>query len=150
RGALWCDDRCRGNSGRRRGRHPRRARPWDCPGRARASHRRCPRALGSTMIGIGVIGYGYWGPNLVRNFTDILDARVVHVCDLREERLALVRQRYPWVATTTRYTDVIADSRVDAIVIATPVSSHFQLAMAALRSGRHVLIEKPLAATAKE
>jgi predicted dehydrogenase len=102
------------------------------------------------MIGIGVIGYGYWGPNLVRNFAEIPGTRVVHVCDLREERLAMIRQRYPAVKTTTRYTDVLDDPQVSAVAIATPVATHFRLSMESLRSGRHVLIEKPLAATVDE
>jgi predicted dehydrogenase len=99
------------------------------------------------LIGIGVVGYGYWGPNLARNFTELPDACVVHICDAREERLALARRRHPGVTTTAQYGELIDDPRVDAVAIATPVSSHFDLAMAALRSGRHVLIEKPLATT---
>lgn len=102
------------------------------------------------MIGIGVIGYGYWGPNLVRNFAEVPDARLVKVSDFRPERLALVRQRYPSVETTRDAADLIADPHVDAVVIATPVSSHFELASRALRAGKHVLIEKPLAATSEE
>ncbi len=97
------------------------------------------------MIGIGVIGYGYWGPNLVRNFAELPDTRVVAVSDLRHERLALVRQRYPSVETTRDYEDLIANPRVDAVVIATPVATHYEFGMRALKSGRHVLIEKPLA-----
>jgi predicted dehydrogenase len=96
------------------------------------------------MIGIGVIGYGYWGPNLVRNFTATPGAHVVTVCDVREERLALARQQYG-VGTTTDHREVIADSRVDCVVIATPVSTHFDLAMQAMQAAKHVLIEKPMA-----
>lgn len=96
------------------------------------------------MIGIGVIGYGYWGPNLVRNFSEIPDTRVVAVSDLREERLDQLHHRYPHIATTQDYRDLIHNPRIDAIAIATPVGTHFDLAIAALRADKHVFIEKPL------
>lgn len=102
------------------------------------------------MIGVGVIGYGYWGPNMVRNFADVPDARLVAVSDRRSERLDLVRRRHPSVTTYTDHTELLADPAVDAVVIATPVSSHFPIAAAALQSGRHVLVEKPLAANSDE
>jgi|KBSSwiStaDraftv2_1062776.scaffolds.fasta_scaffold194785_3 predicted dehydrogenase len=102
------------------------------------------------MIGIGVLGYGYWGPNLVRNLDEVADARVVSVCDLRPERLALVRQRYPTVETTTTYADLLSNPRLDAVAIATPVSTHFDFALEALRNGKHVLVEKPMTATSDE
>lgn len=102
------------------------------------------------MIGIGVLGYGYWGPNLVRNFSDVPEARVVKVCDLRSDRLALVRRRHPAVETTTVHHEVIADPRVDAVVIATPVSTHFDFAFHALQAAKHVLVEKPLTSTSEE
>jgi len=73
------------------------------------------------MIGIGVIGYGYWGPNLVRNFADTPGARVVAVSDLREDRLAQLQARYPAIGTTRDYRDIIANPLIDAVVIATPV-----------------------------
>jgi predicted dehydrogenase len=96
------------------------------------------------VIGIGIIGYGYWGPNLVRNFYETPGCKVVCVSDLRAEQLARVRSRYPTVDTTADYRDLLADPRIDAVVIATPVSTHFELAMQALRAGRHVLVEKPM------
>lgn len=102
------------------------------------------------MIGVGVIGYGYWGPNLVRNFAEVDGAHVVAVCDRRPERLALAKSRYPYIETTDVAMEVVADPRIDAIVIATPVSTHFELARQALRAGKHVLVEKPLAATSDE
>jgi predicted dehydrogenase len=102
------------------------------------------------MIGVGVLGYGYWGPNLVRNFSEIPDARVVKVCDARSERLALVTQRYPTIETTKDYQDLIADPRIDAILIATPVSTHFRFALEALQAGKHVLVEKPITASSDE
>jgi predicted dehydrogenase len=105
---------------------------------------------GASVIGVGVVGYGYWGPNLVRNFNEVPDARVVKVCDLRPDRLALVGQRYPTVTTTTDYRDVLDDPAVDAVVVATPVSSHAAFALQALRAGKHVLVEKPMTATSEE
>ncbi len=102
------------------------------------------------MLGIGVVGYGYWGPNLVRNLWDHPNVAVAAVCDTRTERLDRVRRRYPGVGTTTRYEDLLADARIDAVVICTPVHTHFDLAWQALRSGRHVLVEKPLASSTEQ
>ncbi len=102
------------------------------------------------MVGIGVVGYGYWGPNLVRNFADTAGARVIAVSDLREERLAQLQARYPAVRTTTDYRDIMSDPAVDAIVIATPVSTHFDLALKALQAGKHVFVEKPLVAEVEQ
>jgi predicted dehydrogenase len=102
------------------------------------------------MIGIGVVGYGYWGPNLVRNFSEVSDARLVKVCDLRADRLAQVRQRYPTVTTTTEYRELLEDPAVDAVAIATPVSTHFDFAIQALQAGKHVFVEKPMTATSEE
>jgi predicted dehydrogenase len=102
------------------------------------------------MIGVGVIGYGYWGPNLVRNFAETACARVAAVSDLAPARLDAVRARYPAVSTTTDHRALIEDPAVDAVVIATPVFTHFELAMSALRAGKHVLVEKPLASSSEQ
>jgi predicted dehydrogenase len=102
------------------------------------------------MIKIGVIGYGYWGPNLVRNFMEAPGSIVTTVCDLRSQRLTSLQVRYPTIKTTTDPGDLFADPTLDAIVIATPVSSHFELGMKALAADKHVLIEKPLAATSDQ
>jgi predicted dehydrogenase len=102
------------------------------------------------MIRVGVIGYGYWGPNLVRNFMEAPGSTVVAVCDLRTERLARLRLRYPTIHTVSDPSVLFNDPSLDAIVIATPVSSHFELAMAALRADKHVLVEKPLAANSEQ
>ena len=99
---------------------------------------------------MAVVGLGYWGPNLVRNLHEIDDAEVVTVCDLREDALAAISRRYPAVTVTTSYRDVLADPDVDAVAIATPVSSHHQLASAALEAGKHAFVEKPLAASSQE
>ena len=102
------------------------------------------------MINIGIIGYGYWGPNLVRNFAEAPGARVGYVTDLRSDRLSQVARRYPSVKVSTDARDLIADTDVDAVAIATPVSTHFELGMAALRAGKHVLIEKPMASSSDQ
>ena len=102
------------------------------------------------MIRIGVIGYGYWGPNLVRNFIECPDAVVRMVCDTREERLAQAMRRYPGVTATTVPSELYSHPTVDAVVVATPVETHFDLALAALRAGKHVLVEKPIAASSEQ
>lgn len=102
------------------------------------------------MIRVGVIGYGYWGPNLVRNFMRAQGSAVVSVCDLREERLSSLRKIYPTLKTFNNAEELIQDREVEAVVIATPVSSHFELAMAVLRAGKHVLVEKPLASNSDQ
>src|SRR5262245_22312356 len=102
------------------------------------------------MIRIGVIGYGYWGPNLVRNFTLAPGSQVVAVSDLRSDRLAQVRLWYPGITTTTDYRELLNDTRIDAIVIATPVSTHFDLAMQALHAGKHVFVEKPITTSVEQ
>jgi predicted dehydrogenase len=102
------------------------------------------------VIRIGVVGYGYWGPNVVRNFAETPGCQLVAVSDMRPERLAQVRSRYPAVRTFADPNEMVADRRIDAVVIVTPVSTHYELAMQALRAGKHVLCEKPLAATAEQ
>ena len=102
------------------------------------------------MIGVGVIGYGYWGPNLVRNFSETNGTAVIGVCDLSPRRLALVAKRYPAVEATSDYQALLANPKIDAIAISTPVSSHFDLAMRALKAGKHILVEKPLASTSAQ
>lgn len=102
------------------------------------------------MIGIGVIGYGYWGPNLVRNFSQAHGASVVAVCDQRPERRAQVEQVYPSIQTYSDVQAMLKNPAIDAVAVATPVSSHFLLAMHALRAGKHVFVEKPFTATVAE
>jgi predicted dehydrogenase len=99
---------------------------------------------------VAVVGLGYWGPNLVRNFHEVEDVEVAAICDLDESALAAIGRRYPAVARTTRFADVVGDPSIDAIAIATPVSTHFPLASQALRAGKHVFVEKPLAASSAE
>jgi predicted dehydrogenase len=102
------------------------------------------------MIGIGVIGYGYWGPNLVRNFNETPGARVVAVSDLRSERLAQLQLRHPQIKATNDVREIFNDPAIDAVVIATPVGTHFDLAIQAIHAGKHVLVEKPLASTSEQ
>jgi predicted dehydrogenase len=102
------------------------------------------------MINVGVIGYGYWGPNLVRNFVSGEGTGVAMVCDREQERLAKVQSLYPAVRVTTSADELINDPAVDAVVIATPVAAHYPLAMAALQAGKHVFVEKPMASTTEQ
>jgi predicted dehydrogenase len=102
------------------------------------------------MIGVSVVGYGYWGPNLVRNFWSVPGATLVSVCDARAERLSKVTSQYPAVEVTGNYDDVLNDPRVHVVAIATPVSSHYDLALRALKAGKNVFIEKPMTATAAQ
>jgi predicted dehydrogenase len=102
------------------------------------------------MIGIGVIGYGYWGPNLVRNFSQAQGARVLAVCDQRAERRAHVEQVYPSVKTYADVAEMLRDPAIDAVAVATPVSSHYPLALQALQAGKHVFVEKPFTATVEQ
>jgi len=102
------------------------------------------------MIGIAVVGYGYWGPNLVRNFAETPGAQLLWVCDLKKDRLGAVQMRYPTVQITDDFDEVLRDPRVDAIAIATPVFAHYKLAMQAMMAGKHVFVEKPMASTSEE
>lgn len=98
----------------------------------------------------GIIGYGYWGPNIVRNLAEIEGVKVVWCADKRPERRALVKKRYPNIQVTQDIEQVISDPEVDAVVIATPVCTHFALAKKALEHGKHVLVEKPMTRTVAE
>ncbi len=97
------------------------------------------------MIRIGVIGCGYWGPNLIRNFSHLKGTDVVVCSDLSEDRLTHMLSLYPGIDTTTDYRKVVARADVDAVVVATPPETHAALTLEALRAGKHVFVEKPLA-----
>jgi predicted dehydrogenase len=99
---------------------------------------------------VGVVGLGYWGPNLVRNLHELEGAEVTWVCDLREDLLEKIQRRYPAVRVTADYGDLLQDASLDAVAIATPVATHFPLAMQALESRKHVFVEKPLAGSSGE
>jgi len=94
-------------------------------------------------LGIAVAGYGYWGPNIIRNFLENETARVLYCCDTSKERLAKAGRRFTGLRTTQRFTDLLNDRAVNAIAIVTPAKSHYSLAKAALERGKHVLVEKP-------
>ena len=101
------------------------------------------------MIGVGVVGLGYWGPKHVRVFHELGEARVTQVCDLDEKRLQQVKVQYPLVEISSSFKDFL-QGNLDAVVISTPVNTHFQLAREALLAGKHVLIEKPITASSIE
>lgn len=103
-----------------------------------------------SLINIGIIGYGYWGPNLVRNFAEIPGVKVKIISDFKLELLAKAQARYPAITVTTDCQDIFADSQIDAVVIATPVSTHFDLALKALQAGKHVFVEKPITVSSEQ
>jgi predicted dehydrogenase len=104
----------------------------------------------SRELSFAVVGLGYWGPNLLRNLHELPCVDTLTACDLRQDRLDAISRRYPAVRTTTSYDEVLEDDSIDAVLIATPVSSHHSLAVRALGAGKHVFIEKPLAASGAE
>jgi protoporphyrinogen oxidase/predicted dehydrogenase len=104
-------------------------------------------AEAAARIRVGVVGVGYWGPNLVRNFAESPLFDVAYVCDTRPDALETIARRYPGIACTTRYEELLRDGNLEAVAIATPVSSHNALAMSALEAGKHAFVEKPLAAS---
>ena len=102
------------------------------------------------IVRVGVIGYGYWGPNLVRNIAEGPDTQVVAVADMKRDRLQLALRRYPGIKAVSDHRDLLKDPSIDAIAISTPVSTHFPLAMEALQAGKHVLVEKPMTADSEQ
>src|SRR5438309_840829 len=104
----------------------------------------------NTMIRIGVIGYGYWGPNIVRNLRGLEGCEVAGICDLNAAALKRVTQTHPGVPVTANPTDLLTSTEIDAIAVVTPVSTHFELARAALNNGKHVFIEKPFTCTTRQ
>jgi len=104
---------------------------------------------GTEAVGIAVIGLGYWGPNLLRVLSDNLEAEVRWICDLDPDRLAKYRRRHPGARSTTHFESVLADPGVEAVIIATPVQTHYALAARALAAGKHVFVEKPLASSSE-
>ena len=107
-------------------------------------------ALSTEKIGIAIIGCGHWGPNHIRNFSNHRQARVFYCVDMDAKRLEAMADMFPGIEATNDLAKVLADLRVTAVVIATPTSSHFQIANRALSAGKHVLCEKPLAANSYE
>ncbi len=102
------------------------------------------------MINVGVVGIGYWGPNIIRNFYSHPETHVKMCCDLKDERLQFVEKTYPAIETTNEYKDVLKNTEIDLIAICTPVFTHYELAREALKAGKHVLIEKPMTSTSAQ
>ncbi len=101
-------------------------------------------------LSIGVVGLGYWGPNLARNFSELGNCQLRALCDLDVERLAQMRRLHPTVPGFSNFEEMLACSVIDAVAVATPVHHHYSLAKAALLAGKHVLVEKPLASSVAE
>jgi predicted dehydrogenase len=102
------------------------------------------------VIGFGIVGYGYWGPNLARNFSAVQACHLAVICDQSEKRLAAAARAFPACKLTQRFEDVLGDPNVHAVAIATPASTHFHLANLALLAGKDVLVEKPMTRSSQE
>src|SRR4051812_5758862 len=102
------------------------------------------------MVNVGLIGCGYWGPNLIRNFSKVRECRIEAVADQRPDRLEAVLHLNPAMKPTTSWQEIVESNAIHAVVIATPISTHFELAKACLMNGKHVFIEKPLTRTSAE
>ena len=109
-----------------------------------------PKIHMGQAISVGVVGCGYWGPNLLRNFSENEGAHLAWVCDVDARRLEVMSRRYPSAEATRDYEALLKDARLDAVVVATPVGTHYRFAREALLAGKHVLVEKPMAASARE
>jgi predicted dehydrogenase len=103
-----------------------------------------------SKVRVAIVGCGYWGQNLIRNFADLADVEVAAVCDFNLKALARIKHRYPAVELKQDYQQVLSDSHIHAVVIATPASTHYPFAQQALRAGKHVLVEKPLATSTEQ
>jgi predicted dehydrogenase len=99
---------------------------------------------------VGVVGCGYWGPNLIRNFRSLTDCRLKVMCDLNKDRLKHLKALYPEVEASTDFAQLVSDPEIDAIVIATAVRFHYAMAKESLQAGKHTFIEKPMASAAHE
>ncbi|MCX8022626.1 MAG: Gfo/Idh/MocA family oxidoreductase [Syntrophorhabdaceae bacterium] len=102
------------------------------------------------MLKVGVIGYGYWGPNIVRNFMSLDEAKVVYVCDLLDDMLKKAKKVYPSVSITKNYEDICLAKDIDVVAIVTPVFTHYEMAKKALLNGKHVFVEKPFTYTVEQ
>jgi predicted dehydrogenase len=102
------------------------------------------------QVNVGIVGCGYWGPNLVRNFRSLSGCKVKLACDADPKRAKYIKQLYPEITTTTDFETLVDDAEINAICIATPVWSHFQLAKMSLEAGKHTFVEKPMASSAAQ
>ncbi len=101
----------------------------------------------ANVVEVGVIGYGYWGPNIVRNFAGLENAQIVTLCDKSPAALKRASRSYPGVHLTTDFTEILQSPDIDAVAVVTPVWTHYELAKAALENGKHVFVEKPFTST---
>ncbi|MDH7494206.1 MAG: Gfo/Idh/MocA family oxidoreductase [Candidatus Saccharicenans sp.] len=102
------------------------------------------------MINVGIIGFGYWGPNVARNFNASPEARLTAICDLRPQRMLVATSTYPFIKSYTNPDELIKDPEIDVVAVVTPVSSHYDLARKALLNGKHVFVEKPFTLNSQE
>jgi predicted dehydrogenase len=119
-------------------------------GHGRTHGERFSRRQERELVNVGLVGLGYWGPNLLRVLAECPDVEVRTICDLDGDRLERFARRHPTVATTHFFDDLLEDPDIDAILIATPISTHFDLASRALTAGKHVFVEKPLASSSED
>ena len=106
--------------------------------------------MAARELRVGIAGLGYWGPNLLRVLVEMNGVTVARICDLDESRLARMDRRYPGIESTTRFDDLLEDPELDALLIATPVFTHYELASQSLLAGKHTFVEKPLAPSSTE
>src|SRR5947209_13496677 len=106
--------------------------------------------MGNAQMKVGLIGYGYWGPNLLRNLHETDGVEVIRCVDLRPERRDAASKRYPTVQVSADVDEILSDPAIDAVVLATPVFTHHALAKRALEANKHILVEKPMTRTVKE
>jgi predicted dehydrogenase len=118
-------------------------------------HERTRQEYGSSqtetsVLKVGVIGYGYWGPNVVRNLHGLENCQVVMVCDKSRDALRRAHRLYPRIKLTTDFLEILRSPEIDAVAVVTPVWTHFELAKAALENGKHVFVEKPFTSTSQQ
>jgi len=102
------------------------------------------------MVRFGIIGYGYWGPNIARVINESSNSKLIYCADLVDKSLKDVKQKYPEVKITKNYQDILGDSSIEAVFVVTPTRTHFKIAKDCLLSKKHVFVEKPLAYSSKE
>ena len=110
---------------------------------------RRPLQSPSATVRVGVIGYGYWGPNIARNIHGLDNCELAAICDRSPAALQRAQRAYPGVSLTTELSEVLTSPDIDAVAVITPVWTHFELAKAALENGKHVFVEKPFTSTSR-
>src|SRR6185436_6279783 len=122
--------------------------PTNCVGQPKPLH--IPRSQVSTMLRIGVVGYGYWGRNIVRNLRSLQGSPVARACDQSPAAMRRIKQAHPDLNVTTNCSELLESKEIDAVAVVTPVCTPFDLAKAALQNGKHVFVEKPFTATVRQ